>query len=226
MVSASLRKSITDLTRRRARTAFAVATLALAVASISFFAIPTLIDRSMQREARAERLADLTLRMRPLPLGDRELAALRALPNVAAVEPRSSVDARVLVGARRAPARVIGVRDFRAQTVDVVRLVSGAPPGVAGVMVDVQDANTGVYSGTTGDVVALVGAGRTTKLPIAGEARSIAGGEQVQDDNVVVLYAPAATVDALSGDRGYGRLSFRLRDGGPLAARSTVAAGA
>ena len=40
MVSASLRKSVTDLTRRRARTVFTVATLALAVASISFFADP------------------------------------------------------------------------------------------------------------------------------------------------------------------------------------------
>ena len=41
MISASLRKSVTDLTHRRARTFFAVTTLALAVASISFFAIPT-----------------------------------------------------------------------------------------------------------------------------------------------------------------------------------------
>ena len=57
MVSASLRKSITDLSRRRARTVFTVATLALAVASISFFAIPTLIDASMQEEVRAEKLA-------------------------------------------------------------------------------------------------------------------------------------------------------------------------
>jgi hypothetical protein len=35
MVSAALRKSITDLSRRRARTVFTVATLALAVASIA-----------------------------------------------------------------------------------------------------------------------------------------------------------------------------------------------
>jgi putative ABC transport system permease protein len=224
MVSASLRKSISDLTRRRARTVFAVATLALAVASISFFAIPTLIDRSMQREVRAERLADLSVSMRPLALGERELRALAALPNVAAVEPRNSVDTRVLVGARRAPARVIGVRDFRAQTVDVVRLESGALPGADGAVVDVQDANTDLFSGTTGDVATLVRPGGTTRLPITGEARNIVGGEQVQDDKVVVLYAPAATVAALSGERGYGRLSFRLYDASPAEARSTIAA--
>jgi putative ABC transport system permease protein len=222
MVSASLRKSITDLTRRRARTAFAVATLALAVASISFFAIPTLIDRSMQREVRAERLADLTVSMRPLQLGERRLAELAALPGVAAVEPRNSVDTRVLVGARRAPARIIGVRDFRDQRVDVVRRESGALPSAGGAMVDVQDANTGVYDGTTGDVATLVRAGRTARLPITGEARNIQGGEQVQDDNVVVLYAPAAAVAALSGEPGYSVLSLRLRDTTPAAARSTV----
>jgi putative ABC transport system permease protein len=224
MVSASLRKSITDLTRRRTRTAFAVATLGLAVASISFFAIPTLIDRSMQREVRAERLADLTMSMRPLALSERDLAALAALPNVAAVEPRNSVDTRVLVGARRAPARVIGVRDFRSQTVDIVRRESGALPGTGGAVVDLQDANTDLYDATTGDVATLLRAGKAIRLPITGEARNIDGGEQVQDDNVIVLYAPAATVAALSGDRGYGSLSFRLRDASPVAARSTTAA--
>lgn len=224
MGSASLRKSITDLTRRRARTAFTVATLALAVASISFLAIPTLIDRTMQREVRAERLADLVVSVRPVALGERQLAGLRALPNVAAVEARNSVDARVLVGARRAPARIVGVRDFGAQAVDVVRVVSGAPPGPRGAMVDVQDANSDVYSGTTGDVAMVVRAGGTLRVPISGEARNIVGGEQVQDDDVVVLYAPAATVSALSGERGYDRLAFRLRDTDAAAARSTVAA--
>ena len=47
MLSASVRKSITDLSRRRARTGFTIATLALAVASISFLAIPAVIDASM-----------------------------------------------------------------------------------------------------------------------------------------------------------------------------------
>ncbi|HEX4929207.1 MAG TPA: hypothetical protein VFV62_00760, partial [Gaiellaceae bacterium] len=85
MVSASVRKSITDLTRRRARTGFTVATLALAVASVSFLAIPTLIDAAMQEEVRAGKLADATVTMRPLSLTDEQLAVLEALPNVAAI---------------------------------------------------------------------------------------------------------------------------------------------
>jgi len=148
MASASLRKSVTDLSRRRARTVFAVSTLALAVASIAFFAIPTLIDRSMQDEVRAGRLADVTLRMRPVALAPEDLSALEALPNVAAVEPRSSVDTRVLVGDRRAPALVIGVRDFAQQRVDVVHVESGAPPTVTMPSWANQEAPTSIFGVT------------------------------------------------------------------------------
>src|SRR4051794_36768362 len=112
MVSAAVRKSITDLTRRRARAVLTVLTLAMSVASVSFFAVPTLIDTAMQEDVRDGRLADVRLALRPVALSAAQLATLATLPNVAAVEPRASVDARVLVGERRAPARVIGVRDF------------------------------------------------------------------------------------------------------------------
>ncbi|HXV57315.1 MAG TPA: FtsX-like permease family protein [Gaiellaceae bacterium] len=226
MLSASLRKSVTDLSRRRARTAFTVATLALAVASISFLAVPTLIDRAMQDEARTGRLADVTLSLRPLELSGEQLAAVGAVPNVAAVEATSVVDTRVLVGERRAPARVIGVRDFARQEVDVVRLESGTPPGTGEVVTDVQDANVGVYDGRAGDVLALVdpAGGAGASLRVTGEARSLPGGEDVQDENLIVLYSTTATVAALSGEPGYSRLALRLDDPSPEAAAATVAA--
>jgi putative ABC transport system permease protein len=226
MVSASLRKSVTDLSRRRARTAFAVATLGLAVASIAFFAIPTLIDRSMQGEVRAGRLADVTLSMSPLALTAEDLSALAALPNVEAVEPRSSVDTRVLVGERRARALVIGVRDFGQQRVDVVRVESGTTPGPGEVLVEVQDANTGVFEGRAGETVTVVGAAGSPaadiSLPISGSGRSLPGGEVVQDEDVVVLYATAGTVAELSGEPGYDRLAFLLDDTSPGAAAGTI----
>jgi putative ABC transport system permease protein len=217
MVSASLRKSITDLSRRRARTGFTVATLALAVASISFLAIPTLIDRSMQEEVRVGKLADATVTMRPLLLTDEQLAAIEALPNVAAIEPGIRVNARVLVGERRAPALVIGVRDFARQGVDAVRLESGAYPGPGEVLTEVQNANVGVYDGHAEDTARVVGAGG---LRITGEGRNIPGGEEVQNEHLIVLYATADTIAALGGERGYDRLAIRLRD--PSRAAETV----
>src|SRR5215218_1977750 len=225
MLSASLRKSVTDLTRRRARTVFSVLTLAIAVASISFFAIPTLIDRAMQDEVRAGRLADVTMDMRPLELTDEQLETLAALPNVAAVEPRSSVDVRVLVGERRAPARVIGIRNFTSQGVDVLRVESGAFPGPRELLADVQDANVGVYDGRAGDSLTVLSAGgKRAVFNVNGRGRTLPGGEQVQDENVIVLYAPATTVATLSGEAGYGELALRLDDPSPDAAQETVEA--
>ena len=112
MVSSLLRKSITDLSRRRSRTFFAVATLALAVAGIGLFATPTLMNRAMSAEVAADRLPDLTIYTRPLVLDQAQLAALAAVPNVRAVEPRSFFGGRVYVGARRAFAQVLGIPDF------------------------------------------------------------------------------------------------------------------
>lgn len=223
MLSAEHRVSVADLLRRPARTVFTLLTLAIAVASISFFAVPTLIDAAMQEEVREGRLADVTVGVRPLELTEADLAGLEDVPGVAAVEPRSSVDARVLVGERRAPARVIGVRDFADQDVDVVRVESGSAPGPGELLADVQDENTGVYDGAAGDDVTLVGtAGEQVDLTLSGRGRSLPGGEQVQDDKIVVLYAPAATVATLGGEPGYGELAFRLDDPDPAAARATV----
>jgi putative ABC transport system permease protein len=226
MRSAAVQKSVKEVSRRRARMLFTVATLALAVASFGFLAVPTLIDRSMQEEVRDGRLAHLTVGMRPLPLTDAQLAALAALPNVEALEARSTVDTRVLVGERRAPAQVIGVRDFGAQQVDVVRVESGSLPQPGEVLADVQDANVGLYDGAAGDTLRVVGVtGRErVDLPVSGRGRSLPGGEVVQDGDLIVLYAHAATVAALSGDPGYNALALRLRDPSPEAAEATVAA--
>ena len=219
MVSASVRKSITDLTHRPARTVLTVATLVLAVASISFLAIPTLIDDAMQQEVIDGRLADARVFMRPVVLTDGDLEELAAISNVSAVEPRSSVDVRVLVGERRAPARVIGVRDFAGQGADVVRVEVGAFPGSGELLTDVQNANVGVYDGRAGDPITVLGPAGDRELAVSGRGRSLPGGEQVQDESVAVFYADAEAVADLSGEPGYGELALRFDDPDPGPAR-------
>ena len=53
---AVVRKSVTDLTRRKARAFFTVLTLALAVASVGIFAVPPVMQQAMEREVAANRL--------------------------------------------------------------------------------------------------------------------------------------------------------------------------
>jgi putative ABC transport system permease protein len=225
MVTSLLRKSITDLSRRRSRTFFAAATLALAVASIGLFATPALMNRAMQAEVASDRLPDLTISTRPLVLDQAQLSALAAVPNVRAVGPRSSFGGQVYVGARRAFAQVLGIPDFTGQQVNVVHLTSGAVPGTGAVLTDVQNARQGLLSVQAGQTVRIIGAdGAVRSLLVSGEGRNLDGGQTVTSDGVIVLYATPATVTSLSRAPGYDELSFTLADTRPAAVNATIAA--
>jgi putative ABC transport system permease protein len=225
MVTSLLRKSVTDLSRRRSRTFFAVLTLALAVAGIGLFATPTLMNRAMSAEVAADRLPDLTISTRPLVLGQAQLAALAAVPNVRAVQPRSSFGGRVYVGARRAYAQVLGIPDFTGQQVNVVHVASGAAPGTGAVLTDAQNARQGLLSVRAGQAVRIIGAdGVVRSLRVSGEGRNLDGGQTVTADGVIVLYATPATVASLSRTPGYDELFFTLADTRPAAVNATIAA--
>ncbi len=199
MVTSLLRKSITDLSRRRSRTFFAVTTLALAVAGIGLFATPTLMNRAMSAEVTADRLPDLTISTGPLVLNQAQLAALAAVPNVRAVQPRSSFGGRVYVGARRAFAQVLGIPDFPGQAVNVVHVTSGAAPGTGAVLTDAQNAKQGLLDVQAGQIVRIIAAdGAVRSLRVSGGARNLDGGQTVTSDSVIVLYATPATVASLS----------------------------
>jgi len=225
MFSSLLRKSITDLSRRRSRTFFVVATLALAVASIGLFATPTLMNRAMAAEVAADRLPDLTISTHPLVLDQAALAALAAVPNVRAVEPRSSFGGQVYVGARRAFAQVLGIPDFARQAANVVHVASGIPPPTGAVLTDVQNAEQGLLDVQAGQAVQVIGAdGVVRSLRVSGEGRNLDGGQTVTSDGVIVLYATPATVASLSRTPGYDELFFTLADTRPAAVNATIAA--
>ena len=101
MVTSLLRKSITDLSRRRSRTFFAAATLALAVAGIGLFATPALMNRAMSAEVTADRLPDLTISTRPLVLG--RARWLRCRSSVRSNRGRSSAPGYMSAPAARSP---------------------------------------------------------------------------------------------------------------------------
>ena len=218
MHSTILRKSITDLTRRKARASFTVLTLALAVASIGLFAVPAVMEQAMDREVAANRLADVTLTMKPLRLTARELAALQRLPNVAAVEPRTTFATRVYVGSRRDEAMLIGVPDFAAQQTDVVAVAKGAPRA-GSVLVEAASVRSGDFKGSAAKIVTADGSVRT--LPISGQGRTLGGSSEW---DFLTFYAPAQTVASIAGSDGYTSLGLRLNDASRGAAERTVAA--
>src|SRR5581483_2793729 len=224
MASATFRKSVTDLTRRKARAVFAVLTLAIAVASVGIFAAPSLMNTAMQKEVQTNRLPDLTLSTKPLALTPAQMAALGRLPNVTAAGGFSYFQTRVWVGERRLKALVVGIPDWAHQKVDVVSLVSGAAPSSGSVLTDIQNDKQGRFSGTTGDTIRILGIGdRISTVPVSGVARNLMiGGQQAAANNLVVLYSTPALITRLGGDPGLSSLEFRLRTTGTAAADRTV----
>jgi putative ABC transport system permease protein len=222
--SALLRKSITDLTRRKSRTFFTVATLTLAVTSIGLFALPSLMDRAMHTAVASDRLPDLTVYTRTFVPGA-PLSRLSALPNVRAVDPSSGYSGQIYVGARRAPVWVRGIPAFSRQRVEIVHLASGAPPGLGEVLVDGRDRAQGLLHAHAGDWLTVIGAdGSTRSLRVSGTAENLDGGQQVVSNGVIVLYATLGTVASLSGGPGYDSVYVRLNDTRPAAADSTLTA--
>ncbi len=226
MASALLKKSVTDLTRRKARTVFTVLTLAIAVASVGIFAIPSLMNTAMQKEVQANKLPDLTLSMKPLALTPAQLAALRRLPNVAAADGRSYFQTRVWIGERRVKAAIVAAPVVRATSRSTSsRSSPGAPPAGLSVLSDVQNDKQGRFSGREGSTIRIVGVGdRTLTVPVSGVARNMIGDQAAIGLDVVVLYSTPALLARLGAEPGYSSLEFRLADTSKAAADRTVAA--
>ncbi|MFA9271660.1 MAG: FtsX-like permease family protein, partial [Baekduiaceae bacterium] len=224
VLTASTRKSVTDLTRRKARAVFTILTLAIAVASVSILAVPSLMERTMQREIASTRLADLTVTMRPLELSDAALREVARVPNVEAVQPKSIFSTRVYVGDRRQKALIIAVPDFAAQSVDVINVSSGSAPRDGELLTDSQNAPKEKYDGRAGDRVRVITAdGSDTPLPIAGTGQYLGGADIVANGGFAVFYATPETVARLSGAPGTTMLAMRLRDTSRPAAERTAA---
>lgn len=223
-LTAATRKSVTDLTRRKARAVFTILTLAIAVASVSILAVPALMERTMQREIASTRLADLTVTMRPLELSDAALREVARVPNVAAVQPKSIFSTRVYVGDRRQKALIIAVPDFAAQSVDVINVSSGSAPRDGELLTDSQNAPKEKYDGRAGDRVRVITAdGSDTPLPITGTGQYLGGADIVANGGFAVFYATPETVARLSGAPGTTMLAMRLRDTSRPAAERTAA---
>ena len=79
------RKSWGDLARHRTRTLLAAGTLAIAIASLGFLAVPGLLNAAMNRQVQQGRLNEVAISTRVTGLTPAQLGALGRLPGVAAV---------------------------------------------------------------------------------------------------------------------------------------------
>ncbi len=219
------RKAWRDLCRRRARALLTSATIALAVAGTGMLAVPSLIDHTMSAEVRETQLYDVTLPVRDMEFDAETARGLAAIPNVAAVVARVRYSTRALVGDRRIPTALWGVDDFTRQSIDIVRVTSGAAPAAGAVLAD--DANSGAVNVSldAGDPIRLAGPhGSVTSLTVSGGGRSLAFWQGPWDHpKLLTLYATSDAVRELAGVSGVNSLAFTLEDRSPGAVSTTVA---
>ena len=76
MISAHGRRSIRELTRRRARSFLTIATIAVAIAGLWLFAIPNNIDSALDQRVEADAMHTARLAPMAADLSDEQLAAV------------------------------------------------------------------------------------------------------------------------------------------------------
>jgi putative ABC transport system permease protein len=211
-MSALTRKSWRDLRRRPARTVFTVVTIAFAVAGLWIFAMPTLMDRAMNDRIAEDRLHDIRLSTTDIDLDAGEVADLRSIPGVAALDTRMLYEAEIVDGDRRRDVLLVGVTDWDDQPVNAISVDEGAAPRGAEVVTDRMNARSGRYSGGVGDVAQITDrSGVTHALTVSGRGDTLLYSQLVAEEEAV-LYVPQPTVNALAGSSGVNSIEVRAED--------------
>jgi putative ABC transport system permease protein len=211
-MSVLIRKSWKDVRRRWARSLFTIATIAVAVAGLSLFALMPLLNQAMEQRLVDDRLHDIQVYADDFSLSEAERQQLVAISGVTALDVRTVYATRFHYGDRRVDALLVGVADFANQRVDVVRLESGSFPGTSGALSDTQNARSGRFSGGPGAVVAVEdNSGRLHELTIAGSGSTLEY-TQVATEDRAVLYVSQGLVNGIAGASGVNRLDFLVAD--------------
>ena len=211
-MSALARKSWGDVRRRPARSVFTIVTIAFAVAGLWIFAMPPLMDRAMAQRMAEDQLGDVHIHTSDVVLDAADLADLRAIPGVAALQARTLYDTETIDGPRRHDVLLVGIPDWDNQQVNVVVVDAGDAPTGAQVVTDGMNARTGRYSGGVGDQVMLADPrGRSHPFTVSGRGDTMLFSELVAGEKAV-LYAPQTTVNRLAGLAGVNSIEIRVTE--------------
>ncbi|MGA1793834.1 MAG: FtsX-like permease family protein [Thermoplasmatota archaeon] len=210
MVGTLLKKSFRDLSRRKTRSIFTIATIALGVMGVALFAVTPLADREVLSTIKEERMHNIEIQVSDVELTDGNINDLSDIDNVKSMEPRVEYYARMYIGERRSWALFVGVKDFDDQTVDRVILVSGDNPAYSEVLTENMNSGNGVFGGKTGDEITMIdSSGHNRTLRISGVAKSLLS-LGATTEGVAVFYGDVDTVRELGNISGYNSLRFTL----------------
>ena len=206
------RKAVGDLTRHRARSLLTVFTLCVAIASLGFLAVPSLLNAAMNRQIAESHLYDVGISTSDLDLTPAQLGALGHLPGVAAVSPAVGFTTTVALASGAQNVELAGT-DLASAPVNTVTVFTGRLPGPGEVLADAGNARaTGFAVANGGTIDVRAASGGFVRLRVSGTGLNLDATPGANGSSTPVFYAPTATVQALRGVRGYNYLGFRLSD--------------
>ena len=217
------RKAWRDLIRHRARTVLAAFTLSIALASLGFLAVPSLLNAAMERQVQQSHLYDVGVSTNVIDLTSAQLGALGHLPGVAAVSPVLGYVTSATSGDGPQNVDITG-GDLASAAVNTVPLMSGRLPGPGEVLADAANARATGYAVTDGATVKVRAAsGAMVRLRVSGTGMNLAATPGANGSTTPVFYATLATVESLRGAHGYDYLGFRLTDDSTAAQSRAIA---
>jgi putative ABC transport system permease protein len=209
------RKAWADLTRHRARTVLAVLTLSIAIASLGFLAVPSLLNAAMNRQVADSHLYDVGISTRVLDLTPAQLGALGHLPGVAAVNPDLGYLTTAASPGGTQNVEIAG-GDLASAPVNTVPLLSGRLPGPGQVLADAANGRAADFAVPDGGAIHVRAAsGRLVTLRVSGTGMNLAATPGANGSSTPVFYTTLATLESLRGVHGVSYLGFRLTDDSP-----------
>jgi putative ABC transport system permease protein len=211
-VSTLTRKAWGDLTRHRARTLLTAFTLCIAIASLGFLAVPSLLNAAMDRQVQQSHLYDVALPTRILNLTPAQLSALGRLPGITAVSADLGYVTTATSAAGTQNVQIAG-GDLASAPVDTVPLLSGRLPGRGEVLADAANGRATDYALRIGATIKLRAAsGALIPLRVSGTGMNLAATPGANGSSTPVFYTTLATLESLRGAHGINFLGFRLKD--------------
>jgi putative ABC transport system permease protein len=223
VISARAHHAIRQLTRRRGRSMLTIVTIAVAIAGVWMFAIPGNVRATLNDRVETDAMHTARLAPNAAPLDADQLAQLRAVDNVAALDTRTLARDDLRVAGRVEGVILVGVDDFDAQSVNIVSVDEGSFPERRQLLSDVENGRSGRLTAAVGDTVELrTRTGSWETFEIVGRGGTLRYGSEVRDD-APVLYLPSAEVQRIMGYPATNSIDVLAEDASPAAVDTMVA---
>ena len=223
MISARAHHTIRQLTRRRGRSILTIITIAVAIAGVWMFAIPGNVRGVLAERAETDAMHTARLAPNAAPLDAGQLARLRAVDNVAALDTRTLARDDIRVDGRVEGVILVGVDAFDQQSVNIVSLEEGELPESTGQLVsDAGNSRTGRLGAAVGDTIELrTHTGRWEAFEVSGRGGTVRYSSEVAND-APVLYLSSADVQRIMGYPAANSIDVLAEDPSPAAVDAMV----